>query len=197
MTQMWGAMELYEQGEELLRPYVAGMRSTPVDPEWTWGYFDQLVTEIAQVKKRSVKGLLTQEQIIPGLGNSIAQDILFRAGLHPKRLITELKRDERRVLFDTIGAVLNEVIACGGLYDEVDLYGKPGGYVRLMDKNSAGWPCRRCGTTIQKAQFLGGACSFCPQCPVSRVRWASRKRAFREAQRTQPSTAARPARAAR
>jgi len=30
-TQMWGAMELYEAGQELERPYVKGMRPTPTD----------------------------------------------------------------------------------------------------------------------------------------------------------------------
>jgi len=74
MTQMWGAMELYESGKELERQYVKGMKPTPIDPEFTSGYFTSLIDSLAEGKKRSAKGLLTQDQIIPGLGNAIARN---------------------------------------------------------------------------------------------------------------------------
>jgi formamidopyrimidine-DNA glycosylase len=83
-TQMWGAMELYEHGQELERQYVKDMRTTPIDPEFTPGYLYSLIEEALEGKKRTVKPLLTQDQLIPGLGNAIAQDILFRSRLHPK-----------------------------------------------------------------------------------------------------------------
>ena len=41
-TQMWGAMELYERGQETRRPYVKGMRTTPVESEFTFDYFNGL-----------------------------------------------------------------------------------------------------------------------------------------------------------
>ena len=158
MTQMWGAMELYESGRELERQYIKEMRPTPTEPEFTYGYFSGLIDSLLPGEKRSVKGLLTQEQLIPGLGNAISQDILFRAGLHPRRPIGELNKDQRRVLYDAIESTLREVIAEGGRSDETDLFGRPGGYVRLMDSKAAGRPCPVCGTPIEKFQYLGGAC---------------------------------------
>jgi formamidopyrimidine-DNA glycosylase len=163
-TQMWGAMELYEEGREQQREYVRDMRTTPAEPGFSYDYFDCLVDQMAQAKKRSVKGLLTQDQIIPGLGNAIAQDIMFRARLHPKRAIRDLSAEQRRALYDAIRATVEQVTAKGGRYDEFDLFGKPGGYVRLMDKNAAGKPCPECGTTVEKTQYLGGACYFCSSC---------------------------------
>ena len=74
-------MELYEEGAEQDRQYVKDMMTTPVEPEFTFDYFDTIVDNLATGKKRSAKALLTQDQIIPGLGNAIAQDILFRARL--------------------------------------------------------------------------------------------------------------------
>jgi len=71
-TQMWGAMELYVQGEELEREYMKGMKTTPLDPEFTADYFRSLVAELSPGKARSAKALLTQDQVIPGLGNAIA-----------------------------------------------------------------------------------------------------------------------------
>ena len=163
-TQMWGAFELYEQGAEQERQYVKGMATTPADPGFTFTYFDTLLDELASGKKRSAKALLTQDQVIPGLGNAIAQDILFRARLSPRHPITDLDPDQRRALYDAIVNTVAGVIEQGGRYDEFDLYGNPGGYVRLMDKNAVGRPCPGCGGEVVKTQYLGGACYFCPAC---------------------------------
>ncbi len=166
LTQMWGAMELYEAGQEQERQYVKDMRPTPVDPMFSFDYFTALIDSLLAGPKRSVKALLTQEQLIPGLGNAIAQDILFRARLHPKHAIAELSQAQRRALYDAITATVQDVIAQGGRNDEFDLYNRPGGYVRLMDSRAAGQPCPTCGTTVEKIQYLGGACYLCPRCQI-------------------------------
>jgi formamidopyrimidine-DNA glycosylase len=163
-TQMWGAMELYEKGAEQDRQYVKDMRPTPIEPEFTFSYFDTLINDLATGKKRSAKALLTQDQLIPGLGNAIAQDILYRARLSPKHPIDDLDPDQRRALYDAIVDTVAEVIEQGGRYDEFDLYGNRGGYVRLMDRNAVGHPCPSCGGVVEKTQYLGGACYFCPTC---------------------------------
>jgi formamidopyrimidine-DNA glycosylase len=164
MTTMWGAMELHEAGREQERDYIRGMRPTPVDPAFTPAYFEELLAELGGDRKRSVKSLLTQDQLIPGLGNAIAQDIMFRARVHPRRALMDLDPRRRRALFDAIVATVGDAIALGGRNDEVDLFGNPGRYVRLMDRSAAGRPCPECGTTIQKIQYLGGACYLCPTC---------------------------------
>lgn len=163
MTQMWGAYELHEQGLELERQYVRDMRPTPCDASFTFEYFETLVAGAAG-EKRSAKGLLTQEQLVPGLVNAIAQDILFRAHLQPRHPLAALDVRQRRALFDAITIVVREAIDQGGRSDEVDLFGRPGGYVRIMSAVTAGSPCPACGTTIEKVQYLGGACYLCPRC---------------------------------
>jgi formamidopyrimidine-DNA glycosylase len=163
-TQMWGALELYERGEEQNREYVKDMRPTPIDPEFTFAYFSALIDELVQEKKRGSKALLTQDQLIPGLGNAIAQDILFRARLHPRHPIADLSPVQRRVLYDSILNTVHQVIEHGGRYDEYDLYGNRGGYVRIMDKNALARPCPECGGEIEKIQYLGGSCYLCPSC---------------------------------
>jgi formamidopyrimidine-DNA glycosylase len=163
-TQMWGAYELYEQGQETEREYVKGMRTTPVDPEFTFEYFSGLIDDLLDEKKRSAKSLLTQDQLIPGLGNAIAQDILFRARLHPRHPIDDLRAEHRGALYRALVDTLREAIEKGGRYDEYDLYNHPGGYIRIMDKNALGRPCPECGGEVEKMQYLGGACYVCPNC---------------------------------
>jgi len=164
MTSMWGGMQLYEAGKELSGKYVKDMKTTPDDKRFTFAYFSDLIDSLPAKPIRSVKGLLTQDQLIPGLGNSIAQDIMFHAGLSPKHPISELTGVERRRLYNALMRTVREVTKKGGRADELDLFGKPGGYKRIMDKDAAGRPCPRCGAEVKKIQYLGGACYFCPGC---------------------------------
>jgi formamidopyrimidine-DNA glycosylase len=165
-TQMWGAMELFECGKEQERQYIKDMRLTPVERGFTFKYFSSFIDELLKGEKRSTKSLLTQDQLIPGLGNASAQDILYQAHLLPRRALSELTQGQRCDLYDAIVDTVREIIDQGGRNDETDLFGKRGGYVRLMDSNAVGKPCPECGTKIQKIQYLGGACYFCPRCQV-------------------------------
>lgn len=165
-TSMWGAFELYEAGEEQQREYVRDMRPTPVDEGFTPDYLSGLIDDVLAGKKRSVKGLLTQDQLIPGLGNAIAQDILFRARLHPRTDLAVLDADRRRELHAAIVTTVRNVIEGGGRNDELDLFGRAGGYVRIMDRSAVGQSCPRCGTPVEKIQHLGGACYLCPTCQI-------------------------------
>lgn len=165
-TQMWGAMELYEKGKELERQYIRGMRMPPTDEGFTESYLAGLVSECVKGGKRSVKSLLTQDQLIPGLGNSIAQDIMYVARLSPRREIGTLDAKQRKRLHGAIVKTVAKVTNAGGRRDEHDLFGSPGGYERIMDKNAADKPCPGCGTIVVKIQYLGGACYYCPACQV-------------------------------
>ena len=165
-TAMWGAYELYEKGQELERQYVKDQRQSPVEMSFTFEYFKGLIAELSRLGRRSAKSLLTQEQLIPGLGNAIAQDILFEARIAPKRDIGDLGAKEVRALHKAIVGKVREVAAAGGRYDETDLLGKTGGYVRVMDKAAVKRPCPRCGGKVAEAQYLGGAIYWCPDCQV-------------------------------
>lgn len=163
-TQMWGAMELHRAGEEKNRKYIRDMRPTPLDPEFDLGCFLGLIDACIAEEKRSVKGLLTQDQLIPGLGNSIAQDILFTARLHPRHPLESLTKSQRQRLYRAIEGTVKKAIRLGGREEEYDLFNHPGRYIRVMGKDTVGKPCPRCGTRIEKIQYLGGACYYCPTC---------------------------------
>jgi formamidopyrimidine-DNA glycosylase len=161
-TQMWGAVELYKKGQEKSGKYVKDMKLTPVDKGFTYNYFSKLIRSLKE--KKSAKGLLIQDQLIPGVGNAITQDILFKARVHPRYPVDDLKESQKRTLYRAIISTVQSVIKKGGRYDEFNLYGNRGGYKRLMDKNTAGKPCPECGRPIKKIQYLGGACYFCAVC---------------------------------
>jgi formamidopyrimidine-DNA glycosylase len=164
MTQMWGFLGLMTPAEVAGHKHAGGIGVTPVDPGFTPEYFGDLLSRYPKRDKRSVKALLTQDNTIPGVGNSYCQDILFRARLHPRRPVAALNAAEVDALYRATVGVIAEAISKGGRNDEVDLYGRPGGYARVMDRAAAGNPCPVCGAIIQKIQYLGGACYLCPSC---------------------------------
>jgi formamidopyrimidine-DNA glycosylase len=129
-------------------------------------WYNRTPKELAAGPKRSVKSLLTQDQLLPGIGNGLAQDILFKARLHPRHPLDTLDNDQQNALYNAIIDIIQQVIAQGGRSEEYDLFNHPGGYQRIMNKQAAGHPCPRCGQTVEKIQYLGGACYFCPGCQI-------------------------------
>jgi len=159
---MWGAMELYEKGKELERKYIQGMQTTPTEKGFTRAYLKELIQEAIMNGNKTVKAILTQDQLIPGLGNAIAQDIMFAARLHPTQPLERLDKTRIDALHGAIVGTLKDAIGKGGRNDEHDLYGNPGKYARVMDRNTEA--CPECRTKIRKMAYLGGACYFCPEC---------------------------------
>jgi formamidopyrimidine-DNA glycosylase len=119
---------------------------------------------VPEAQKLSLKALLATEQRIPGLGNGVLQDILFNAGMHPRKKAGTLSEKERGILFDSLKKTLSEMTAGGGRNTELDLFGRPGGYRTILSKNTAGKPCPVCGAVIKKEAYLGGSIYYCENC---------------------------------
>ncbi|QNK39795.1 DNA-formamidopyrimidine glycosylase family protein [Caproicibacter fermentans] len=112
----------------------------------------------------SAKAFLATEQRFPGIGNGVLQDILFTAGIHPKRKIGTFSEAERDNLLSCIVSVLHDMTARGGRDTEKDLFGRPGGYRVKLSKNTLASGCPRCGGRLVKEAYLGGAVYYCPSC---------------------------------
>ena len=135
---------------------------SPLDDAFNEGYFNNILKSVTI--DLSLKALLATEQRIPGLGNGVLQDILFNAGMHPKRKKSTLSDFHKSELFHSIKVTLDKMTSLGGRDTEKDLYGLPGGYKTILSKNSVTNPCPNCGDTIIKQPYLGGAIYFCPTC---------------------------------
>ena len=99
-----------------------------------------------------------------GVGNGCLQDILFAARVHPRKRVLEMTKREQRRLYNAIRKVLAKAVERGGRDSERDLFGRPGRYRWVLHSKVAGEPCTRCGTPIERMQYLGGASYFCPSC---------------------------------
>jgi formamidopyrimidine-DNA glycosylase len=166
-VQGWGSVQLLHESEVAGHPYVGKKGVSPLSDEFTFDAFDGLFEGLEADDKRSVKYFVISEPGVLGVGNGYLQDILFRAKIHPKRRVVEMAESERRALYDAIRGTLRQAADLGGRDTERDLYNQRGGYSRILHSKARGKPCSECGALIEKIQYLGGACYFCPSCQTS------------------------------
>jgi formamidopyrimidine-DNA glycosylase len=113
-----------------------------------------------------MKALLATEQRIPGLGNGVLQDILFKAGIHPKCKKSDISDSRKEQLFLSVKVALKKMADNGGRDTEKDIFGKPGGCKTILSKNTYKDPCPSCGDSVVKEAYMGGSIYYCPSCQV-------------------------------
>jgi len=159
---MYGGILCYEHTCDNDYYVLSKERLSPLADEFDEDHFRGL---LAGVKPGiSAKAFLAAEQRIPGLGNGVLQDILFRAGIHPKKKTGKLTTEETERLFGSVKGVLAEMSRLGGRDTEKDIWGSPGKYPTVMSKNTYRNPCSICKGEIVKTAYLGGSVYYCPRC---------------------------------
>jgi formamidopyrimidine-DNA glycosylase len=127
---------------------------------------------LMQARRGRLKPLLMHQQVIAGIGNIYANEILFRARLHPNREVNRLRGATIVALYDTMQTVLREAISCGGSSVK-DFYapdGTEGRYKRChLVYGKEGKPCpNRCGRVIRRLVSERSS-FFCPTCQSNRL----------------------------
>ena len=123
-------------------------------------------------RRGRLKPLLMHQQVIAGIGNIYANEILFRVGLHPNAIASRLRAQTVEQLYDVTRQVLQDAIACGGssVKDFFAPDGQEGRYKRRhLVYGKEGAPCpNRCGRTIQRLQSERSS-FFCPACQQKKL----------------------------
>lgn len=164
-VQMYGFFGFYAAEAEMLEDFYARVSvelPSPLTDAFDEAYFDGLWQ--AAKPTLSAKAFLATEQRIPGLGNGVLQDILFNAGIHPKRKLQSMGEAEKEKLLRNVKATLLAMTAQGGRDTEKDLFGRPGGYPTALSAKTLPYPCPACGGALVRQAYLGGNVYFCPTC---------------------------------
>jgi len=124
------------------------------------GFHELLASKATQLKPL----LVGKDAVVTGLSNSAFQDILFRAGIHPRRKASELTPEQVKLLYGAIQGLVADRLGLGGKEGIVDLFGKRGGYTPKLGPNMNGKVCPRCGVKVDKMALGGGRVYYCPGC---------------------------------
>lgn len=160
--QWFGYIHLVHEKNLKKHRLTGKLGTSPIEKEFTLEHFKELLGK----RKARIKNFLLDQKNIAGIGNVYVQDILFKAKLHPNRLISSLSEKEIGGLYKAIKEVLNYSIQLGGLAYEKDFYGQNGKLTveKFLVGYKPGKPCPTCKTTIEKIRTGSTSTYICPKC---------------------------------
>ena len=127
--------------------------------QFTRTFFDQF---LARHRKAPIKAVLLLQSGFSGIGNWMADEILWRAKILPARRASELSDAERRQLFRATRFVASESLRIIGPDDS----SLPGGWL-IHQRWRAGGKCPRHETILRRERIGGRMTAWCPKCQPS------------------------------
>jgi len=109
--------------------------------------------EMLEKRSGRMKPLLLNQQFIAGIGNYLADEILFRASIHPLRTADTLEKEEIRYLYLSIRHIIRKSINYGGttFLTFRGPEGKKGDFwKKLKVFRKTGEPCPHCKKPITR-----------------------------------------------
>jgi formamidopyrimidine-DNA glycosylase len=160
----FGGMSIDELNIDRIPTTISHIARDPFDP----GFDATAVVKNLRSRSTEIKRLLLDQTVVSGVGNIYADESLWRAKIHPRRLGSSLKKDQLELLIDSAKQVMSDALAAGGTsFDDlyVNVNGESGYFERsLAVYGQRGEPCPRCGTKISKESFMNRSSHFCPAC---------------------------------
>ncbi|MBN1517656.1 bifunctional DNA-formamidopyrimidine glycosylase/DNA-(apurinic or apyrimidinic site) lyase [Candidatus Sumerlaeota bacterium] len=123
--------------------------------------------ELLQNAKGEIKPWLLRQDKITGLGNIYASEILFTAGIHPRRIAGSLNQKEIARLHNATVKTLRLAIKhCGTTVSDFQAaHQMTGSYQNLLlVYKRHGQPCKKCRAPIQRIVQQQRSTFFCAKC---------------------------------
>lgn len=113
--------------------------------------------QLLDKKRGAVKAALMDQSLISGIGNIYSDEILFRAGVHPKAPIADITVKKREELYNKMTGVLKNAIEAEADPDRMnDNY--------LIKVRKEGEPCPSCKGQVSRIKASGRSSYYCPSC---------------------------------
>jgi len=161
-VRKFGSLNLVKKAD--LEKYFEKLGIDALNPKFT----TQKLTKILQKNKtKNLKSVLLEQNLITGIGNIYASEILFEAKINPHRQTGSLSAIEINQLHRAIKKILRKAVRMRGTSDSdyLDGYGHKGHFQEVLQvyrKN--GQKCPICGTIIEKSTIGQRSTFYCPHC---------------------------------
>ena len=162
-------LAVYVTADVTTVPGVARLGVDPLSPAFT----PEVLAGLLAGQRGQVKGLLTDQTVLAGVGNAYSDEVLWEVGLSPFKPAKNLSAEEverlHAALLGTLRAAVGraEGLAAGTLKAE-----KKSG---LQVHGRAGLPCPRCSDTVREVSFADKALQYCPTCQTDGKPLADRR----------------------
>jgi formamidopyrimidine-DNA glycosylase len=120
-----------------------------------------------------LKGTLTDQTRVAGIGNAYSDEILHAAKLSPFKPADKLTDDELVRLYDAVRATLTDALARQVGQKAATLKGEKRSGLRVHART--GLPCPVCGDTVREVSFADTSLQYCPTCQTGGKPLADRR----------------------
>lgn len=162
-VRKFGRMYLVSRGQEFEHKSLVKLGPEPTSEEFVLEEMQEFLT----TRTKAIKGVLLDQQIVVGVGNIYADEILFEAEIHPVTPANRLTDAEEIRLHEAIIAILEAAVKNGGttIRSYANAFGDAGtNQENLKVYGREGEACVNCGTEIQKIKVAGRGTHYCPVC---------------------------------
>lgn len=110
----------------------------PLSDEWNR---EKAIGNLRKFSEEKIGVIILNQSVIAGIGNILRNEILFRAGIHPERIVKDLSDDEIERIVEITEKLMREFLKLKlerkSIKDLLFVYNKYGGF------------CRNCGNLIK------------------------------------------------
>jgi formamidopyrimidine-DNA glycosylase len=120
-----------------------------------------------------LKGALTDQTLIAGIGNAYSDEILHAARLSPFKMADKLNDDELVRLHDAVRSELTEALGRQMGQQAATMKGEKRSGLQVHART--GLPCPVCGDTVREVSFADTSLQYCPTCQTGGKPLADRR----------------------
>ncbi len=142
---------------------IANLGPDPFDKNFTFEKFKRRVKN----KKGKIKTVLLNQEVLAGIGNIYADEILWVCKIHPLTPTEKISSVKLKKMYNEMKEMLRFSIKIGGdsMSDFRNIYGEKGKfqkYHKVYQKK--GEACTRCKAKIERIKVGGRSSHYCPKC---------------------------------
>ena len=124
-------------------------------------------------RRGQVKGVLTDQEVLCGVGNAYSDEILHVARLSPFALTNKLTDEQMSRLYAATRQLLTDAVTRSVGQKAAELKGEKRAGLRVHART--GLPCPVCGDTVREVSFADSSLQYCATCQTNGKPLADRR----------------------
>ena len=133
---------------------------------------DEFATRLRS-RNGQVKGVLTDQEVLAGIGNAYSDEILHVARMSPFALTGKLTDDQLATLYRAMREVETDAVARSVGQRAAELKGEKRAGLRVHART--GLPCPACGDIVREVSFADKSLQYCATCQTGGKPLADRR----------------------
>jgi formamidopyrimidine-DNA glycosylase len=128
---------------------------------------------LTKAQRGQIKGVLTDQTVLAGIGNAYSDEILHTAKLSPFALANRLSDENVAELYAAMRSVLVDAVARSTGQKAATLKAEKRSGLRVHART--GLPCPVCGDLVREVSFADRSLQYCPTCQTGGKPLADRR----------------------